>query len=55
LGEYAGYGGAKTTYYEYTYDDRGNWITRVELQASSKPGKVNAVPMTITVREIKYY
>jgi hypothetical protein len=55
LVEYAGYGGAKTTYYEYTYDDRGNWITRVELQASAKPGKVNAVPMTITVREIKYY
>jgi hypothetical protein len=55
LVEYSGYGGPRTTYYEYTYDDHGNWITRTELKSSMKPGKANAVAETITVREIKYY
>ena len=55
LVEYRGYGGPKTTYYDYTYDDHGNWITRTELIGTMKPGKVNAALESITVREIKYY
>jgi len=55
LVDYSGYGGPKTTYYEYTYDDHGNWITRTELVGTMRPGKANAATESITEREIKYY
>lgn len=47
--------GVKVIYYEYTYDNQGNWITRTELQSSDASGKNTGVPMNIIIREIKYY
>ena len=55
LVDYSSYGGLKTYYYEYTYDDHGNWITRTELIGTVRPGKVHAAPESITEREIKYH
>jgi hypothetical protein len=43
------------TYYEYTYDDHGNWITLIEMKSSDRSGKDRGVPESITVREISYY
>lgn len=47
--------GITVTYYEYTYDDRGNWITRLERKSSDASGKDKGIPMNMIVREIKYY
>ena len=38
-------------YYQYEYDEQGNWIKRIELKESD--GKLT--PRWITVREISYY
>jgi hypothetical protein len=53
--EYNSYGKPDVTYYDYTYDSHGNWITKTELKATVKPGKANATPHLIYKREISYY
>lgn len=35
-------------YYEYTYDERDNWITRIEFETEAK------IPESIVNREIEY-
>jgi hypothetical protein len=45
--------GTEVSYYEYTYDEHGNWITKTELKSSNPATK--GTPDNITIREIKYY
>jgi YD repeat-containing protein len=49
---YVGGQKALTSYYDYTFDDKGNWISKVEFVSESENEKR---PELITIRKISYY